>query len=249
MSFFFKTMESIPEGVGFPIFGVVHWMWLSIFIVVTVFCCLWYPKLQPEGKERWKTWVVVLLVADELFKLSVLLIAKGYLWGYLPLHLCSINLFLILWYRFRPSALLGNFLYAVCIPGALAALLFPAWSSLPLANALHIHSFTAHILLALYPVVLTAAGEIQPDIRKLPLCVLLLLVLAALVYGVNRLLNTNFMFLMYAPFGNPLCWFERNWGNHLYGFPVIAAGVFAAMYLPIILHNYRNKHKKIPKIQ
>ena len=246
MSFFFKTMESIPEGVGFPLFRTVHWMWLSVFIVVTVFCCLWYPKLQPAGKQRWKTWVVVLLIADELFKMAVLLITKGYLWGYLPLHLCSINLFLILWHRVKPSALLGNFLYAVCIPGALAALLFPAWSSLPLVNALHIHSFTAHILLALYPIVLTVAGEIQPDIGKLPLCMVLLLGLAALVYGLNLLLNTNFMFLMYAPFGNPLYWFEQHWGNHLYGFPVIAMGVLTVMYLPVVL---RNKSKKIPKIQ
>ena len=246
MTLFFETMESIPEEVGFPLFGTVHWMWLSIFVVVTVFCCLWYPKLWSAGKRRWKTWVVALLLVDELSKFAVLLITRRCLWGYLPLHLCSINLFLILWHRVSPSALLGNFLYAVCIPGALAALLFPAWSALPLVNALHIHSFTAHILLALYPIVLTVAGEIQPDIRKLPLSVLFLFGLAAMVYVLNLLLNTNFMFLMYAPPGNPLYWFEQHWGNHLYGFPVIAVGVLTIMYLPVVL---RNKSKKIPKIQ
>lgn len=237
MNLFFKTMETIPEGMGFPLFGIVHWMWLLAFVVVTVLCCLWYPKLQPRGKQRWKTWIVSLLVADELFKLVVLWIAKGFIWSYLPLHLCSINLFLILWHRIKPSPWLGNYLYAVCIPGAIVALLFPAWSQLPLTNALHIHSFTAHILLALYPIVLTLAGEIRPDIRKLPKCMLLLLCLVVLAYGINLLLNTNFMFLMHVSPTNPLYWFELHWGNHVYGFPIIAAGILALMYLPATLLN------------
>jgi uncharacterized membrane protein YwaF len=175
------------------------------------------------------------VIADELFKIIVLVIGHNYNFTYLPLHLCSINIFLILWHAIKPNRLLGNFLYTVCIPGAMAALLFPSWSSLPITSGMHIHSFTVHILLALYPIVLTAAGEIRPTLRQLPLCLGLLAVLAAFAYGVNVLLDTNFMFLMYAEEGNPLAWFGANWGSHLLGFPVIMAGVILVMYLPIVL--------------
>ena len=42
---------------------------------------------------------------------------------------------------------------------------------------------------------------------------------------VNLLLDTNYMFLMYADPGNPLYLFEQMWGNHLYGFPILITAV------------------------
>lgn len=232
---FLQTVETVPPGKGFPLFGTVHLVWLTGFLLLTVVCCLWYRKLGAAGRTRWKRCVALLLIADEVFKFVVLLAGGNLSWFYLPLHLCSINIFLILWHSIRPNRLLGSFLYTVCIPGALAALLFPAWDPLPLTSAMHIHSFTAHILLALYPIVLTAAGEIRPTLWQLPACLGLLAVLALLVCGVNLLLGTNFMFLMYAESGNPLAWFYTHWGSHLWGFPVIAGGVILIMYLPVAL--------------
>ena len=232
---FLQTVETILPGRGFPLFGTIHLAWLGAFALITAVSCFYYRKLSPIGRMRWKRSVAALLIVDEVFKFTVLLVGGNLSWFYLPLHLCSINIFLILWHAIRPNRHLGSFLYTVCIPGALAALLFPAWDALPITSAMHIHSFTAHILLALYPIVLTAAGEIRPTLRQLPSCLGMLAVLAALVYGINQRLGTNFMFLMYAEVGNPLAWFYTHWGSHLWGFPVFAAGVIAVMYLPVIL--------------
>ncbi len=106
-----------------------------------------------------------------------------------------------------------------------------------------IHSFTVHILLALYPIVLTVAGEIKPRLRDVPKCLLLLLALAGVALIFNLLWDTNFMFLMRADAGNPLAIFENLWGNHLLGFPVIIAGVILVMYAPIELY-YLAKGKR-----
>ena len=240
--YFFDTMETIPSGLGFPHFGWIHLVWLILFAALAVGCSLWYSKMSAAGRKRWRFFVIVLILADELFKFVILLIGGNFSWTYLPLHLCSINVFFITAHILKPSKGLGNFLYAVCLPGALAALLFPAWNTLPAANAMHIHSFTAHILLALYPLVLTVAGEIHPQIKKLPSSLGILLLLAVAVYPVNLLLDTNFMFLMYADRENPLYIFEKLWGNHLWGFPVIIAAVWIVMYLPVaLLNRWRQK--------
>ena len=66
-------------------------------------------------------------------------------------------------------------------------------------------------------------------------CFLLLLAMAVPTYCVNLLLDTNFMFLMYAPDGNPLAWFRDHVGYHWIGFPVLLAAVFALMDVPIML--------------
>ena len=236
MQYFLDTTETIAEGQGFSLFGSVHIVWLIFFAVITVANCIWYKKLDNEGRKIWKIIITALLLADEIFKVVMLVIGNRYNLSYLPLHLCSINIFLITLYTFKPMDLLGGYLYTVGIPGALAALIFPSWTSLPFGNFMHIHSFTVHILLALFPIVLTVSGEIYPEPKRLYRYLLLLIAMAIPIYGLNLLLDTNFMFLMSADPGNPLAIFEQHWGNHLYGFPVIITGVIFVMYAPLIIY-------------
>lgn len=234
MRYFLDTTETIPDGAGFPQFGALHLIWLCIFVAVTVVCCIRYRRLDEIGKKRWRVVIASLLVADELFKDVMLIIGGRFRPDYLPLHLCSINIILIAVHVWKPSRLLSGYLYTVGIPGAMAALLFPSWTSLPLANFMHLHSFTVHILLAMYPIVLGVAGDLKPEVKRLPQYLLLLVGMAVPIYGINLLLNTNFMFLMSADEGNPLYLFEQLWGNHVYGFPVLIAAVLIVMYVPLV---------------
>lgn len=242
MDNFFQTSDSIPDGIGFSHFDMLHITWLLVFLSILILSAAHYHKLDSLRRNRWKKTVAILLVADEIFKIAVLLATDQYEPGYLPLHLCSINIFVISLHAWKPSETLGNFLYTVCIPGTMAALLFPNWTKLPLLNAMHIHSFTVHILLALYPIVLVANGELKPRLSGVPKSLGLLMLMVIPVYFVNLLLDTNFMFLMFADKGNPLFWFGEHWGSHLWGFPVITAGVLLVMYGPLQLH--RTFHKK-----
>ena len=235
MNYFLDTTETIASGVGFTHFGLLHLIWLLVFAAVTVVNCIFYRKLGAVGRARWKKTVALLLLADELFKDIMLLIGGRFRPDYLPLHLCSINIILIAVHAWKPSKLLSGYLYTVGIPGALAALLFPTWTSLPIMNFMHLHSFTVHILLALYPIVLGTAGELNPQVKQLPRYLLLLIAMAIPIYGINLLLDTNFMFLMSADAGNPLYLFEQLWGNHLYGFPVLIAAVLLVMYVPLVI--------------
>lgn len=235
MKYFFETTESIAGGLGFSLFSSLHLLWLGAAVVCLIANLLGYRRLEASGRGRWRKVIAWLLIADELFKMAILIFSGRYGFTYLPFHLCSINIFVIAIHAYKPSEILDNFLYTVCIPGALAALLFPSWTSLPVTSGMHLHSFTVHILLLLYPTVLTLGGDIQPNIRQLPKSLGLLILMAIPIYGLNLLLDTNFMFLMSADPGNPLYFFETLWGNHLLGFPVIIAGVLLVMYGPIVL--------------
>ena len=241
MQYFMDTTETIPEGVGFDMFGTVHLIWLGAFVLAAVLCSLYYRSLDEKGRSLWRKVIAILLVLDEVYKQVFLLIGDRWGAGYLPLHLCSVNIFIVAYHAFCPKKLTGNFLYTVCIPGALAALLFPSWTALPAANFMHTHSFTVHILLALYPIVLTAAGEIRPDIKLVPKCVGMLLIMAFLAWLINPLLNANFFFMAEAGSGNPLQWFEENWGNHLLGFPVLVSAIVLVMHSPwVVVRRLKN---------
>ncbi|MBQ9169047.1 MAG: YwaF family protein [Oscillospiraceae bacterium] len=243
MKYFLETVETIERNVGFEQYDVIHLAWLLLFLVTTVVNCIIYHRLGSVGRSRWEKTVAVLLIADELFKEICLIIGGRYTVQYLPFHLCSINIFLIAANAWKKNTVINNFLYTVCIPGTMAALLFPSWTELPLGNFMHIHSFTVHILLALYPIVLAVNGVLKPRAKDIPRCLLLLLAMAGFAYIFNLLFDTNFMFLMSASKGNPLYLFKKMWGSHLLGFPVIIAGVLVVMYVPLVL--YRKCRRKL----
>ena len=136
MQYFLDTIETIPEGQGFSSFGPVHLAWLAGFVVFAIACSLFYRNSSQARRKHIRWLFAALLLADEAFKIVCLLVGGNYRASYLPLHMCSINIFLIALHALRPTRLVDNFLYAVCIPAALAALLFPT-SGQPSARQFH----------------------------------------------------------------------------------------------------------------
>lgn len=233
MEHFLDTERTIGKGLGFDMFGGVHLAWLAVTVLVIFLSCLHYRRLTDTGKDRWKKTVALFLIADEIFKLVLLFVGGNFTKNYLPLHLCNINIMVIAFHAWKPNDKVGNFLYAICVPATAAALLFPGWEKLPVLNFMHLHSFTLHIMLAMYPIVLTVNGEIKPRLKTIPACLGMLLVLAAAVFCVNLVLDTNYFYLMEAPKGNPLYWFYQVWGNHRLGYPFLVGGALMIMYLPV----------------
>lgn len=241
MHHWFDTVDTIPAGLGFPHFGPAHLTWLAVIAVFILVSSLVYRRMNSDQRKLMRYVYAALIVADELFKMVMLTIGDRYLPQYLPFHLCSINIFVITLHTVRPSKALDNFLYTVCIPAALAALLFPSWTELPLINFMCIHSFTIHTLLMAYPIMLFVGGDIRPSHNQIGQCILILLGLAAVALGVNLIFDTNFMFIMEAEPGTPLVWFAEHWGNHLLGFPVMIAAVLLVMHGPLYLIRRKKK--------
>lgn len=242
MEYFWYTSDTIPKGLGFSHFDGLHLAWLAAAVVIITGCCLLYRGMNQKQRSIFRKVIALLLVIDELFKDIPMIVMGIFDVKYLPFQLCSINIFLIVWHAWRPNKTLSAFLYTVCIPGAIAALLFPTWTKLPAVNYMSFHSFTAHILLTLYPVVLTAAGEIKPRLRDVPKCLGLLACLAGVALALNLLWDCNFMFLMSVGKSNPLYIFEKMWGEHLLGFPVLITAIVIVLYGPVeIYHKLKKK--------
>ena len=157
-----------------------------------------------------------------------------------------IGLFICLWYALRPNPWAGELLFAVSLPGAAMALLFPGWSILPPGSFLTIHSFTFHMLLCLIPMLLLSTGEVRPDPRRLWFCAVFLVGTAIPIWLLDRRWGTNFYFLSYPGVGNPLVWFEEWFGNPGYqiGLPVCAAVLWAVQYGIVWLTRRLRRSKK-----
>lgn len=241
MEYFIDTIETIPEGQGFKLLGPLHLGWVVAAILTFVLVSLYYKKLDDEKAVKFRKTIAWLIVIDELWKDFWLFVGGRFLVTYLPFHLCSINIFVILYHAYKPSKAVENYLYTVGIPGALMALFFPTWTSLPLFNFMHLHSFTIHILLILYPIMLLVRKDFRPEVNTIPKSLAILAGLGVIALCINLLLGTNFMFLMFAPKGNPLYFFYQLTGSHLVGFPVMITLLLIVMYAPVVLLNKRQK--------
>lgn len=153
MEHFWDTIETIGAGYGFSLFGARHLATLALFVGFAALSCKLYKEADEKKRAGLRKLFALLLLADEAFKQIGLQIGGNFDASYLPLHLCSINIFLIALHAWRPSEALDNFLYYICIPAATAALLFPTWTSLPAMNFMFLHSTSVHILLAVYPMI------------------------------------------------------------------------------------------------
>ena len=92
---FWDTVDTIGEGFGFSLFGARHLVTLALYIGFAALSCKLYKAADEKKRAQLRGLFAVLLLADEAFKQIGLRIGGNFNWDYLPLHLCSINIFLI----------------------------------------------------------------------------------------------------------------------------------------------------------
>jgi hypothetical integral membrane protein (TIGR02206 family) len=244
---FFVNSERIPEGVGFQSYGLTHILWLLAGLIFCTAFCLFFRKLSEHRQKAVLRALGIYIFMQEMVKNLVLILLGEFSWGYLPFHLCGINILLIAFDVVKQTKVVRSFLYYFAIPGAMLALLFPNWTKMPVWNFFHLHSFTIHILLVLYPLLLVTTNRVSTDLKSALQGTALLAAMAVPVYGLNLLWGTNFMFLMKPDSGNPLELFEKLLGSHLWGFPILLPVVIGVMYLPaFILKKRRNRSEASP---
>ncbi len=190
--------------------------------------------------------VTIALLADEAALLLGMALTGQWNWSYLPLHLCSINVFVCLYNTLTDQNWCKEELYALCIPGAALALLCPSWLDVPSWwTLINLHSISIHALLVLYPVLLVVRGY-RPSARRAPQVLAFLFGSALPIYFLNKPLNTNFYFLN-NPYGNVITSaFTRLLGEKYYilGFLPAIAVALCLMYLPWVVADARHKKRK-----
>lgn len=179
---------------AFSLFGTTHLAELAVCVLVIVLVSLWYRHSGEKTRRRILVGLTILLLADELLKYVAMLFTGQWSPKYLPLHLCSINLFVCVLHTWKGWSWCREMLYSLCLPGAVLALLLPSWQAAPVWNVMHLHSASVHALLILYPVLLVVGG-FRPEPRKLPRTLAILYGACIPIYFVNKALDTNFFFL------------------------------------------------------
>ena len=136
MNDFWKSYDitALEYGVNYqcyPLYGRIHLTELALSLIFILSAALWYRHSGPKQRRRILVGVTVLLLLDEAALLLGMALTGQWNWSYLPLHLCSIHVFVCLYNTLFDQNWCKEELYALCIPGAALALLCPSWLDVP----------------------------------------------------------------------------------------------------------------------
>jgi hypothetical integral membrane protein (TIGR02206 family) len=236
---FFTPEYDIPAGVGFTLYGPEHLGALGVLFVLSLGVLLWLRGRTVSLQNRVLRAMSIAMILMELLKDFTLGVIGAFSIGYLPLHLCSMAMFVCLYYAFHPeSDACGQLLYSVCLPGALCALLFPDWTRFPLWHFQSLHSFLYHAMLVQFSLFPVISRRVRPSLRQVPRSFLFLCIVALPVGLLNHLLGTNYMFLSRPSKGSPLEFLSVLPGKYGYllGYCLLVLGVLFLMELPFSLY-------------
>ncbi len=224
---------AVGRGAGFALFSAEHVLALALGAVFILVMARVYILSEAKRRRGLRLGVVSAALFIELARTVLPALAGNGLISHLPLHLCALAVYFCFFHALRGGELLGQFLYAFCLPGALAALLFPDWRGCGLLHPASLASFALHFLLVAYILERVFARELVPDIKAAPRCLLLMLALAVPVYIFDRLTGMNYMFLLYPPPGSPLALFAAlGTPGYLVGYIPLLITAWALIYAP-----------------
>lgn len=245
--YFWKQYEDLPPGLGYMRFSAEHIITLVVLFVLIVLAVriLTGKRSRLESAMKVIPWIMVCM---ELFKDGFLVSTGHFGPGYLPLHLCSLGLFVFIAASLsktdRWRMIWGEIACILILPGTIAALLFPDWAHLyPVFNFMNFYGYAWHGMLLLYPALMVKRGWTHLSIRHAHYVWIFMFAVAVPVYVFDRIANCNFMFINWPPKGTPLELIAQTTGDSLYllGYAVFAAIVIGLIYAGVELY-HRKRH-------
>ncbi len=250
MKYFWKQQDDIPAGMGYPLFGTAHLLSMLVTIVFVVSFIFLVKKMEEQKQKRFLKKLPIFMVGMEIFKDIFLISVHRFGIGYLPLHICSIGIFVFLLREWLPwewaKRVFGEIAFIVIMPASVAALLFADWTTLyPVLNFMNIYSYIWHGMLILYPVLIKVRGEINPSIKNICYVLAFLCIVVPPIYVFDKVFGCNYFFVNWPVPNSPLSWLASFMGNpgYLLGYAGLTLTVILLMYLGINLIQKRLENK------
>lgn len=235
MKTFFQFQSDYPSGSGFSLFGFGHVAWLCFIFLACLLSTKWYLQRDCDKRKKARILLGSFLPVMGIYRDVILMITGHFNKDFLPLHLCSMALWIGAAYVWSNQHCLGVVYLLLCVPGAISALLFPDWSMYPFFNYMHIHAFLSHGSIVCLGMWLFFSEEIVPYWSNFWIPMLFGFLGIVIMYPVNLYLKTNYWFIQTPSAGSPLMVISELFGSRWYlvGF-ILLCTTFLVLWMEIL---------------
>ena len=212
----------------FSLFSAEHLINIGVFLAITICLLVISQFISKKFFTIGLSFIVIILKVTELVVRHGLY--KEDLFSLLPIHLCNISLILAIICFLFPKKGIFEILY-YWSPGAVAAILFPDVRHV-FPNFVEISFFATHffiIFTVLYDLIFL---KFKPTFKGFLASFVWVNILSLVVYKINQILGTNYMYLNYKPaFNSPLDMFGP-WPHYIIIVEIIYILLGIFLYLP-----------------
>lgn len=247
-SYFWLEERDIAPGNGFILWGNAHKTTIIIIVLIIIAAMAAFDRAGRKREMILRT-IAVSLPFLEILKICILTVHDRMDLGHLPIHLCSIAIYIYPLIVFTKSEKVRQIFSEISVitllPAAVCAIVFPDWIMYPIINFYSLHSFTWHTLQIIFPIFCLKIGWCKPCIRNIWKNLVFLIICAGMVLIFDHANNCNYWFLIRPVSSTPLQNIYDIFGKRLYlpALAVIVTIVNVLMY-GIIKVFCRNESKE-----
>lgn len=188
---------------AFHFFSTSHIVTLLVIAALGVCLFVFRRTLQePKWNRVIRYAFVAILIMSEISYHSWFIYVRSWTPRYcLPLHLNDLSVYLVIILLLTKNLNLFKFLYFAGLGSALQAMLTPDLGRYGFPHFRFFEFFISHGLVVLSCLFMIAAEKYKPTVRSLCITFLIVNVYAGVIFVINRMLQSNYMYMMRKPGG------------------------------------------------
>ena len=224
------------QGEPFTLFDMKHLIALGVILLIILMIFFSRKKFSERKKEDIRDTMAGILILNEI---------GWHLWNYffnewtiqtmLPLHVCSILVWLGAVMLFKRSYRIYEFMYFLGIAGALQALLTPDIGIYGFPHYRFFQSFISHGFIVIAALYMTFVEEMRPDWKSILRVFLITNVYMVAVYFVNDAIGSNYLYINHKPPTASLLDMLPEWPTYILYMEAIGLLSIFILYLPFLI--------------
>ena len=234
-------------GEPFHLFGPPHLVTLVLVALGCVGLIVFRRRFSPRARRNWRYAMAALLVANEVV---------GHFWYWavgawsitfmLPLHMCSLFVWLTAIELVTGNRLLYEFTYFLGIGGALQALITPDLTIFGFPHYRFFQAFIMHALIVWGSVFMTAVEGYRPTGRSLLRVAVGTNLYMLAILGINKLLGSNYLFVAGKPGMPSMLDLMAPWPWYILEMEAVGVVVCLLLYLPFLIADWHGRRRRGP---
>ncbi len=227
-------------GAPFALFGTYHLIALALIALLNLSFIWWEGRIGETVRRNFRYGLAAVLIIDELgWHLWNAATGQWALQTMLPLHLCSVFVFLSAYMLITKNYTIYEFGYFLGIAGALQALLTPDAGSYGFPHFRAWQVMISHGAIVTAQIYMTVVEGYRPTWRSLGKVALWGNVYMLFVGIVNALLGSNYLFIAHKPETASLLDVLPAWPWYIPILELIGLAMFLLLYAPFALKDWQ----------
>ena len=241
MGAYFGKEFSGPE---FELFGAQHvTVLLILFSLILFLVVLRFLKDQRLNSIVAHAIAWALIVDEILYHIWNLHIGEWTLQKMLPLHLCTIFVWLSAVMLWKKSYRIYEFAFFIGIGGALQAVLTPDIVEYSFPHYRFLQVFISHGCIILASLYMTFVENYRPTLKSLWRVFIAVNIYMVFVFVINLIVGSNYLYLMHKPVTPSALDMMGPWPWYIIAAEAFGMAVFSILYLPFGLYDLRTRWK------